>query len=169
MARTVRSEIDKRRNGESGEPKEGSGGGSNGVEKEQERMGQKNFELEEDTGGEHVVEVEEEEEDGGGEHDVGEVEAEEEDVLVGRGKRIRKETATFQFAGQHVLFSQTSEKYKQKNLTLERSKEKRARFYKKKYFMDLKNQIKELKSTNKKLASKLEANSRKIKTWKAKK
>ena len=60
MARTVSSEIERRRKGESGEQK---GGGDEGVAKEQDTVGQKNFEGE---GGEHMGEMEGEVEGEGG-------------------------------------------------------------------------------------------------------
>ena len=141
MARTVTSELERRRRGESG----GEQKGDKGVE--EEGVVEKNFMWEGGDGGENFVGLEEEEEE----------------EALGRGKRRRKGTSTFQFCGEHVLFSQTSAKHKQKIVTEERSKEKQMRYYKKKHHSDLKNQMKALKAVNKKLASELKAKSRQIK------
>ena len=89
-------------------------------------------------------------------------------TVMGREKRVRKGTNPFQFSGEHLLYSQSSAKYKKKTVAVIKSKEKRARFYKKKHFGDLKNQVKALKTVVQKQASKLAAQSRKIKTMKAK-
>ena len=146
MARTVRSEIERRMRRGTEEQKRDKGV----EEKEQEGVVENNFDWEGGEGGENVGGLEGEE-------------------ALGRGKRVRLRTRTFQFGGSHVLFSQTSATYKQKKVSEEKLKEKRVRFYRKRHFSELKNQIKGLKTVNKKLASKLKAQSKQIKTLKTKK
>ena len=85
------------------------------------------------------------------------------------GRRVRKGVSPFQFGDGHTLFSQTSAKYKSKNLAVKNNREKRMQSYRKKHFSELRRKIKELDSLAKKRATQLKAQSRKIKSLQAKK
>ena len=83
--------------------------------------------------------------------------------LGGGGKRVRKATNHFQFGSAHTLFSETSAKYKSKTVAVVKSREKRRKNYKKKHFVNLKREVKELKSIVKRQAMQLKAKSKKDK------
>ena len=88
--------------------------------------------------------------------------------VEGRVKRKRKGSIPFQFDSNHTLFSQTTAKCKQKTVTVEKNRDKRAKFYKKKHFSDLKKEVKALKSVVKNQAAQIQAKMKKIKSLESK-
>ena len=88
--------------------------------------------------------------------------------VEGRVKRKRKGLIPFQFDSNHTLFSQTTAKCKQKTVTVEKNRDKRAKFYKKKHFSDLKKEVKALKSVVKNQAAQIQAKMKKIKSLESK-
>ena len=89
----------------------------------------------------------------------------------GRGKRKRKGATHFQFHSNHTLFSETTSKYKQKNVAAQKKRDshKRAKFYKNKHFSELKQQVRSLKSVVKSQAVQIKAKMKKIMTLQSKK
>ena len=165
MARTVGSVV---RRGDGGKTREQRGkgekvgtGGRDGLEvKRGPEEGGQQFEEREGEGmnlgvGREEVERGEVENLGEGERNV--------------GKRVRKGVTPFQFGDAHTLFSQTSAKYKSKNLAIKDSREKRMQSYRKKHFSELKLKVKELESLAEKRANQLKVMSRKIKSLQTKK
>ena len=99
---------------------------------------------------------------------MGDGRVEERGDVEGRVKRKRKGSIPFQFDSNHTLYSQTTAKCKQKTVTVEKNRDKRAKFYKKKHFSDLKKEVKALKSVVKKQAAQIQAKMKKIKSLKSK-
>ena len=152
MARTVQSEILRRKRGEEGEQR-GRRGGETGDSSYTVGRGEDNLVgmgLEENEG--EVM-----------------INNSGDEMEMGRGKRKKRESNPFQFQRNHTLFSQSSAKYKEKNIAIGQNRAKQATFKRKRHFSDLKEQVLSLKSDVKRLTAQVKAKTKKIKTLQSKK